>query len=62
VIVDGCLSLHNHRGLRDVLRADAALRDEYAAVKREAGASAASIDKYRQARTAVIQKIRQQRG
>ena len=32
VIVDGCLSLRNHLAVRDVLSADAALREEYAAV------------------------------
>lgn len=57
VTIDGCLSLRNHLGLRDVLRADAALRDEYAAVKRQAGARAANIDEYGQAKSAVIQKI-----
>ena len=57
VIVDGCLSLRNHRGLRAVLRADAALREEYAAVKRQAGARAANIDEYGQLKSAVIQKI-----
>jgi GrpB-like predicted nucleotidyltransferase (UPF0157 family) len=57
VIVDGSLSLRNHLGLRDVLRADAVLRDEYAAVKRAAGARAANIDEYGQAKSAVIQKI-----
>jgi GrpB-like predicted nucleotidyltransferase (UPF0157 family) len=57
VIMDGCLSLRNHLGLRDVLRVDAALRDEYAAVKRAAGARAATIDEYGQAKSAVIQKI-----
>jgi len=57
VIVDGCLSLRNHLAVREVLRADAALRDEYAAVKREAGARAANIDEYGQAKTAMVQKI-----
>jgi GrpB-like predicted nucleotidyltransferase (UPF0157 family) len=57
VIADGCLSLRNHLGLRDVLRADAALREEYAAVKRAVGARAANIDEYGQAKSAVIQKI-----
>jgi GrpB-like predicted nucleotidyltransferase (UPF0157 family) len=57
VIVDGCLSLRNHLAVRDVLRADAALRDEYAAVKREAGARVANIDEYGQAKTAMVQKI-----
>lgn len=57
VVVDDCLSLRNHLAARDVLRADAALRDEYAAVKREAGARAANIDEYGQAKTAMVQKI-----
>jgi GrpB-like predicted nucleotidyltransferase (UPF0157 family) len=46
VVVDACLSLRNHRAVRDVLRADAALRDEYAAVKRDAGARAANPDRW----------------
>jgi GrpB-like predicted nucleotidyltransferase (UPF0157 family) len=57
VIIDGCLSLRNHLCMRDVLRSDAALRDEYAAVKRAAGARAANIDEYGQAKSAVIQKV-----
>lgn len=57
VIVDGCLSLRNHLGVRDVLRADAALRDEYAAVKRTAGARAANIDDYGQLKSPVVQKL-----
>jgi GrpB-like predicted nucleotidyltransferase (UPF0157 family) len=57
VIMDGCLSLRNHLGLRDVLRTDAALREEYAAVKRAAGARTANIDEYGQAKSAIIQKI-----
>jgi GrpB-like predicted nucleotidyltransferase (UPF0157 family) len=57
VIVDGCLSLRNHLGVRAVLRANAALRDEYAAVKRHAGARAANIDEYGQLKGPVVQKI-----
>lgn len=57
VVVDGCLSLRNHLAVRKVLRADTALRGEYAAVKRKAGASAANIDEYGQAKTAMVQKI-----
>jgi hypothetical protein len=57
VIVDGCLSLRNHLAVRDVLRADSALRDEYAAVKRRAGIRAANIDEYGQAKTGMVQKI-----
>jgi GrpB-like predicted nucleotidyltransferase (UPF0157 family) len=57
VIMDGSLSLRNHLGLRDVLRVDTALRDEYASVKRAAAARAANIDEYGQAKSAIIQKI-----
>jgi GrpB-like predicted nucleotidyltransferase (UPF0157 family) len=57
VSVCGCLSMRNHLGVRDVLRADAALRDEYAAVKRRAGAHAANIDEYGQLKSPVVQKI-----
>ena len=40
VVVDGCLALRNHLAVRDVLRRDAALRDEYARHKLElAGAT-----------------------
>lgn len=57
VVVDGCLSLRNHLAVRDVLGADATLRDEYAAVKREAGARSANIDEYGQAKAAIVGKI-----
>jgi GrpB-like predicted nucleotidyltransferase (UPF0157 family) len=57
VIVDGCLSLRNHLAMRDTLRVDAALRDEYAAVKRQAGIRAANIGEYGQAKTGMVQKI-----
>lgn len=57
VIVNGCLSLRNHLAVRDLLRADAALRAEYAAVKREAGARSADIDEYGQAKSPTVQKI-----
>jgi GrpB-like predicted nucleotidyltransferase (UPF0157 family) len=57
VVEAGCLALRNHLGLRGVLRADAALRAEYAAVKRQAGASAADIDEYLLLKSGVVQKI-----
>ena len=57
VIVDGCLSLRNHLAVRDLLRADAALRAEYAAVKREAGTRCANIDEYGQAKSQTVRKI-----
>jgi GrpB protein len=42
VVVQESLSLRNHLAVRDTLRADPALREQYAAVKRTAGALAAS--------------------
>ena len=57
VVVDGCLSLRNHLAVRDVLRVDAALREEYAAVKRQAGVRASDIDEYGQAKSDIVQKI-----
>jgi len=61
VIVDGCLSLRNHLAVRDVPRANAALRDEYASVKRKTAAQATNIDEYGQAKSGVVQKICQRR-
>jgi len=40
-----------------VLRGDPALRDEYAAVKRSAGARATDIDDYGRAKAAMVQKL-----
>jgi GrpB-like predicted nucleotidyltransferase (UPF0157 family) len=56
VIVEGCLSLRNHLAVRDTLRADASLRDQYAAVKRRVGA-AADIDEYGRGKNAMVQQI-----
>ena len=57
VVVDGSLSLRNHIVVRDILRADASLRSEYAAVKKKVGATAANIDDYGRGKNAMIQKI-----
>jgi GrpB-like predicted nucleotidyltransferase (UPF0157 family) len=57
VIVDGCLSLRNHLAVRDVLRADEALRDEYAVLKKQAGARLDDIDEYVLAKNGIVQKI-----
>jgi GrpB-like predicted nucleotidyltransferase (UPF0157 family) len=57
VVADGGLSLRNHRAVRDTLRADRALRDQYAAVKQRVGATAANIDEYGQGKNAMIQQI-----
>ena len=57
VVVDGCLSLGNHLAVRNVLRSDPVLRDEYAAVKRRVGLSAGDIDEYGRGKNATVQRI-----
>lgn len=57
VIVEGSLALRNHLAVRDILRADPRLREEYAVVKRTVGASAANIDDYGSGKNAMVQKI-----
>lgn len=62
VVVAGCLSLRNHLGVRDTLRADALLRDEYGAVKRRIAAVAGDIDAYGQGKADIIGRILQAAG
>jgi GrpB-like predicted nucleotidyltransferase (UPF0157 family) len=57
VVVAGSLSLRNHLGVRDILRASPDLREQYAAAKKRAGATAANIDEYGRAKNAMVQKI-----
>jgi len=57
VIVEGSLSLRNHLAVRDALRASSDLREQYAAVKRSAGATAADIDEYGRAKNSMVQRI-----
>jgi GrpB-like predicted nucleotidyltransferase (UPF0157 family) len=57
VVVAGSLSLRNHLAVRGILRSDPGLREQYAAVKRRVGATAANIDEYGQGKNAVIQQI-----
>jgi GrpB-like predicted nucleotidyltransferase (UPF0157 family) len=57
VVVVGSLSLRNHLAVRDTLRADPALREQYAAVKRQVGAIAADIDEYGRGKNAMVQQI-----
>jgi hypothetical protein len=56
-LVQGSLSLRNHLAVRDILRRDPDLREQYAAVKRQAGAIAANIDEYGRAKSAMVQRI-----
>jgi len=57
VVVQGSLSLRNHIAVRDILRADPDLRDQYAAVKRTVGAVATNIDDYGRGKNAMVQRI-----
>lgn len=57
VVEGGSLALRNHLGVRDVLRADEALREEYAAVKRRAAETATDIDDYLDRKSAVLDRI-----
>ena len=57
VVVEGSLSLRNHLAVRDTLRADSGLREKYAAVKRQVGATAANIDDYGRGKNAMVQEI-----
>jgi GrpB-like predicted nucleotidyltransferase (UPF0157 family) len=57
VVVEGSLSLRNHLAARDILRGNTELREQYAAVKRQVGATAADIDEYGRWKNATIQQI-----
>ncbi len=57
VTVDGCLSVRNHLALRDVLRGDAALRDQYGAVKRRLADETDDIEVYLDGKTEIIRRI-----
>jgi GrpB-like predicted nucleotidyltransferase (UPF0157 family) len=57
VVIDGSLSLRNHMAVRELLRSDAVLRDEYAAVKKRVAATAADIDEYGQGKAEIVQRI-----
>lgn len=57
VVAEGSLAFRNHLGVRDALRADDALRDEYAAVKRRAAAVATDIDDYLDRKSAVLDRV-----
>lgn len=57
VVVARSLALRNHLAVRDTLRRDPHLRDQYAAVKRQVGAVAANIDDYGRGKNAMVQQI-----
>lgn len=57
VVVAGSLALRNHLCVRDTLRSDAALRDEYGAVKKRVGGTAADLEEYGRGKNATVQRI-----
>jgi len=57
VVAAGSLSLRNHLAVRGILRADSGPREQFAAVKRRAGAAAASIDECGRGMNAMVQLI-----
>lgn len=58
ICIDGCLALRNHIGIRDLLRTDSALRDEYARVKLAlAERDFEDVDAYAEAKTEILQKL-----
>jgi len=62
VIVEGSLALRNHRAVRDALRADSQLRDEYGDLKKRVGAEAADIYAYGAGKNAMVQRILKSAG
>ncbi len=57
VTVAGSLALRNHLAVRDTLRADNKLRDEYAVVKKAVGAAAFDIYEYGSGKNDMVQRI-----
>jgi hypothetical protein len=53
----GSLALRNHLAVREILRTDSGLREQYAATKRRAGATAANVDEYGRGKNAGIKEI-----
>jgi GrpB-like predicted nucleotidyltransferase (UPF0157 family) len=64
VCIEGCRALRNHLAVRDVLRADPELREEYAAVKRRLAAmyDHAHIDLYVEGKSEVLRRILRRGG
>ena len=62
VCVDGAFQTRNHLAVRDTLRRNASLRDEYGSVKLELAAAGTNIVDYIEAKGDVIQKILKEAG
>jgi GrpB-like predicted nucleotidyltransferase (UPF0157 family) len=62
VVVDGSLALRNHLAVRDALRANGGLRDQYARLKEELGARLDTVDEYSAAKTDFLVGILERAG
>lgn len=62
VVVDGCFQLRNHIAVRDTLRKDDALRDEYGRVKIELAEKGLEIVEYVEAKSEILTKILKKSG
>jgi GrpB-like predicted nucleotidyltransferase (UPF0157 family) len=62
VVVDGCLSLRNHIAVRDTLRSNETLRNEYGALKLRLAESVRDIDQYVEQKSPILQRILAQAG
>lgn len=60
--IDGASQTRNHLGLRDTLRKNAELRNEYAAVKLELAAKGTNLMTYIAAKNEIVQKILEASG
>lgn len=62
VVVDGCLALRNHLGVRRVLRNDAQRRDRYAALKQALVSQTDDIERYIEGKSALLAEILAESG
>jgi GrpB-like predicted nucleotidyltransferase (UPF0157 family) len=62
VVDDGSLAMRNHLGVREVLRSNSALRDEYASLKRSIAAHVDDIDTYIEAKSALLSTVLERAG
>ncbi|KAF2743777.1 acyl-CoA N-acyltransferase [Sporormia fimetaria CBS 119925] len=57
VVIQGSVGFRNHLGLREVLRRDRGLREEYGRVKMELAGRVGSVDEYVEGKSGVLRKI-----
>ncbi len=62
VVIEGSLAHRNHIAVRDVLRSDAALRDEYGALKRRLAETSDDIESYVEGKSALLSVILERAG